>query len=233
MNRRTLIALAGLALALPALAKSRATKMTSMTRARLHYLASLPKSYSAKGSGVPLIVFLHGSGERGTDIEKVKAWGPPAIVEKNPDFPFMVVSPQLVEGESWHALALKGMLDDVLAKYNVDKQRVYLTGLSLGGYGAWDLACRYPQYFAAVAPICGGGLTRMVGSMRAIPTWVFHGKKDDAVPEEESARMVEALKAAGGNVKYTMLPEADHIGAWVHAYGEAGLFDWFMAQRKG
>ena len=233
MNRRTLIALAGLALALPALAKSRAAKMTSIVRAKLHYLAFLPKSYSAKGAGVPLIVFLHGSGERGTDIEKVKAWGPPAIVEKNPDFPFMVVSPQLAEGESWHALALQGMLDDVLAKYNVDQQRVYLTGLSLGGYGAWDLASRYPHYFAAVAPICGGGITRLVGNMRAIPTWVFHGKQDDAVPEEESARMVAALKAAGGNVKYTMLPEAGHVEAWVHAYGEAGLFDWFMEQRKG
>jgi len=145
----------------------------------------------------------------------------------------MVVSPQLAEGESWHALALKGMLDDVLAKYNVDQQRVYLTGLSLGGYGAWDLASRYPHYFAAVAPICGGGITRLVGNMRAIPTWVFHGKQDDAVPEEESARMVAALKAAGGNVKYTMLPEAGHVEAWVHAYGEAGLFDWFMEQRKG
>ena len=232
MNRRTLIALCGLVLALPALAKSRATKMTSTIHAKLHYLAFLPKSYSARGAGVPLIVFLHGSGERGTDIEKVKLWGPPAIVEKNPDFPFMVVSPQLAEGEAWHALALKGMLDEVLAKYNVDKHRVYLTGLSLGGYGAWDLASRYPQYFAAVAPICGGGIARLVGNMRGIPTWVFHGKKDDAVPEEESARMVEALKAAGGNVKYTVLPEGGHVDAWVHAYGEAGLFEWFMAQRK-
>lgn len=232
MNRRTLIALAGLALALPALAKSRATKMTSTIHAKLNYLAFLPKTYSATGAGVPLIVFLHGSGERGTEIEKVKAWGPPAIAEKDPDFPFMVVAPQLGEGEAWHALALKGMLDEVLANYNVDQHRVYLTGLSLGGYGAWDLASRYPDYFAAVAPICGGGITRLVGKMRAIPTWVFHGRKDDAVPEEESARMVQALKAAGGNVKYTLLPEAGHVDAWVHAYGEAGLFAWFMEQRK-
>lgn len=232
MKRRALFAVLGLAAALPALAKSGVGKMTATVRSRIHYLAFLPKSYKAKGDGVPLIVFLHGSGERGTDIEKVKAWGPPAIVEKNPDFPFMVVSPQLADGEAWHALALKGMLDEVLAKYNVDKRRVYLTGLSLGGYGAWDLASRYPNYFAAVAPICGGGITRSVGSMAAIPTWVFHGKKDTAVPEEESARMVEALKAAGGNVKYTMLPEAGHIDAWVHAYGEAGLFEWFLEQRK-
>lgn len=232
MKRRALFALLGLAVALPALAKSRASKMTTTIRSRIHYLTFLPKAYKARGEGVPLIIFLHGSGERGTDIEKVKAWGPPAIVEKNPDFPFMVVSPQLPDGEAWHALALKGILDQVLSTYNVDKRRVYLTGISLGGYGAWDLAIRYPNYFAAVAPICGGGIARAAGSMRAIPTWVFHGKKDEAVPEEESARMVEALKAAGGNVKYTVLPEGGHIDAWVHAYGEAGLFDWFLEQRK-
>jgi predicted peptidase len=242
MKRRTLFTLLGLAAAIPALAKSRPAaktvlganiKMASTVHSNIHYLAFLPKSYSAKGEGVPLIVFLHGSGERGNDLEKVKAWGPPAIAEKNPDFPFMVVSPQCPEGEAWHALSLKAMLDEVLAKYNVDKRRVYLTGLSMGGYGAWDLASRYPQYFAAVSPICGGGIARMVGGMRSVPTWVFHGKKDDAVPEEESARMVGALKTAGGNVKYTVLPEAGHVDAWVHAYGEAGLFEWFMQQKKG
>lgn len=246
MQRRTLFALLGLAAAVPALARPRAAatrlganvKKTSTVHSRINYLVFLPKSYSPKSyspqdEGVPLIVFLHGSGERGSDLEKVKAWGPPAIAEKNPDFPFMVLSPQLPEGEWWHALTLKGMLDEVLARYNVDKRRVYLTGLSMGGYGAWDFASRYPDYFAALAPVCGGGIARMAGSMRAIPTWVFHGKKDDAVPEEESARMVDALKAAGGNVKYTMLPEAGHVDAWVHAYGEAGLFDWLLQQRKG
>lgn len=220
------------AIALPAMAKSRATRMVSTVTTSTRYLTFLPRSYSPKGHGVPLILFLHGSGERGTDLEKVKAWGPPAIADKDPDFPFMVVAPQLDEGESWHALALKGLLDQVLAKFNVDRHRVYLTGLSLGGYGAWDLASRYPDYFAAVAPICGGGITRMVESMRAVPTWVFHGKLDDAVPEQESARMVAALQAAGGDVRYTVLPEGGHVDAWVHAYEKAGLFAWFMEQRR-
>jgi predicted peptidase len=124
------------------------------------------------------------------------------------------------------------MIDEVLARYNVDRSRVYLTGLSMGGYGAWDLATRYPDYFAAVAPICGGGTPFLADRMKNIPTWVFHGMKDDAVPEGESARMVAALKAAGGNVKYTVLPEAGHVDAWVYAYGKAGLFDWFLEQRK-
>jgi predicted peptidase len=232
MKRRTLMAVLGLAIALPALAVARAKQLVATVTSRVRYLAFVPKSYASKGPGVPLILFLHGSGERGTDLEKVKAWGPPAIAAKNPEFPFLVIAPQLDDGEAWHALALKGLLDQVLAKYNVDRSRVYLTGLSLGGYGAWDLAIRYPQYFAALAPICGGGIARAAGSLRSLPTWVFHGKKDDAVPEEESARMVEALKAAGGNVKYTVLPEGGHVDAWVHAYDKAGLFDWFLEQRK-
>ena len=232
MKRRTLMALAALAIAVPALAKSRARSMLSSVTSRTRYLTFLPASYSAKGPGLPLILFLHGSGERGTDLEKVKTWGPPAIAEKDPAFPFIVISPQLPDGEAWHALALKKLLDDVLGEYNVDRRRVYLTGLSLGGYGAWDLASRYPDYFAAVAPICGGGVARAVASMRSLPTWVFHGKLDDAVPEAESARMVEALKAAGGNVKYTVLPEGGHVDAWVHAYDKAGLFAWFLEHSR-
>lgn len=232
MHRRTLLALPALALALPACAPLRENTMSTTIVSPLRYLVQRPRAYADKGPPLPLIVFLHGSGERGSDINLVKTWGPPAIAGKNPDFPFIVVSPQLAAGEQWHALALKGMLDEVLARNNVDRQRVYLTGLSLGGYGAWDLATRYPDYFAAVAPICGGGIVRGVGSMRQIPTWVFHGKKDTAVPEEESARMVAGLQAAGGNVRYTMLPEAGHIDAWVHAYDKAGLFDWFLQQRR-
>lgn len=232
MKRRTVLATIGMATALPALAVGSARKMIATVTSKTPYLAFLPRSYSAKGSGLPLILFLHGSGERGTDLEKVKAWGPPAIAARDPDFPFIVIAPQLAEGEAWHALALKGLLDQVLAKYNVDRRRVYLTGLSLGGYGAWDLAMRYPAYFAAVAPICGGGIARLVEKMRAVPTWVFHGKKDDAVPEDESARMVAALQAAGGNVRYTVLPEAGHVEAWVHAYDQAGLFAWFLEHSR-
>jgi predicted peptidase len=208
------------------------TPHSATVREKISYLTFLPTSYSAKGAPVPLIVFLHGSGERGNDLNKVKAWGPPAIADKDPAFPFMVVSPQVPEGDWWHANLVKGVIDEVLAKYNVDRSRVYLTGLSMGGYGAWDVASRYPDYFAAVAPVCGGGIPFQVARMKHVPTWAFHGMKDDAVPERESARMVAALKAAGGDVKYTVLPEAGHVDAWVHAYGEAGLFDWFLEHRK-
>lgn len=206
---------------------------STTVQSKINYLLFKPKAYSDKGQPVPLIVFLHGSGESGTDLERVKKWGPPAIAETNPDFPFMVVSPQAPEPTGWDVGQLKAMLDDVLARYNVDRHRVYLTGLSMGGYGAWEMAMRHPDYFAAVAPICGGGVPRYAFRLKNIPTWVFHGAKDMAVPESESASMVQALRAAGGNVKYTMLPEAGHIEAWVYAYdAKTGLFDWFLQQRK-
>jgi predicted peptidase len=221
---------AGTVLAAPA--KSPQQARSTSIKAKVNYLTFLPKSYSAGGDKVPLIVFLHGSGERGTDLNKVKSWGPPAIVEKDANFPFMVVSPQVAEGEWWDAYLLKAMLDDVLKRYNVDPKRVYLTGISMGGYGAWDFAARYPDYFAAVVPICGGGIPRRAGRLKDIPVWVFHGLKDEAVPEQESARMVDALRAEGGNVKYTVLPEAGHVEAWVHAYSEAGLFEWLAQQRR-
>jgi predicted peptidase len=200
--------------------------------ASINYLLFKPRSYSASGAPVPLIVFLHGSGERGDDLEKVKTWGPPAIVEKNPDFPFMVVSPQLPASEWWHANLLKAMLDEVLASHNVDRSRVYLTGLSSGGYGTWDLASRYPEYFAAIAPICGGGRPTQIERLKDVPAWVFHGAKDTTVPEQQSAIMVAALRALGGDVTYTVLPEGGHADAWKYAYGEAGLFDWFLQHRK-
>jgi predicted peptidase len=224
---------AGLALCTAAAAAQPAQKPRTITvHTKVSYLTFLPKSYSAKGAPVPLIIFLHGSGESGSDLNKVKVWGPPALAEKDPAFPFMVVSPQAPDGEWWHANLLKGMIDEVLAKYNVDRKRVYLTGLSMGGFGAWDLAIRYPGYFAAVAPICGGGTPILIARMKDVPAWVFHGLKDDAVPERESARMVAALKAAGGDVKYTVLPDGGHVDAWVYAYGEAGVFDWFLEHQK-
>ncbi len=223
---------ASLALCAAAAAQPAQTPHSMTAHGKIRYLVFLPKSYAPKGAPVPLIVFLHGSGERGSDLNKVRAWGPPAIADKHPDFPFMVVSPQVPDGEWWHANLLKAMLDEVLARYNVDRSRVYLTGISMGGYGAWDLAINYPDYFAAIAPICGGGNTLRIGQMRQVPAWVFHGLKDQSVPERESASMVSALKAAGGDVKYTVLPTAGHADAWVYAYGEAGLFDWFLAHRK-
>ncbi|MBV8635321.1 MAG: prolyl oligopeptidase family serine peptidase [Burkholderiaceae bacterium] len=206
--------------------------VTTVT-AKVHYLLFLPKTYSDKGEALPLMIFLHGSGERGNDLELVKKWGPPAIAEKNPDFPFILISPQAPADSWWHASEIKAVIDEVIATHNVDRHRVYITGLSMGGFGTWELAAAYPDMFAAAAPICGGGDPFFASRLKQVPVWAFHGKKDNAVPEEQSAGMVAALKAAGGDVKYTVLPDGGHVDAWVYAYGpDSGLFDWLLQHRK-
>ena len=232
MRKLIMITLLSLSIIVPSSGQSTQLKLKTTISEQINYLLFLPKDYVKTGNPSPLIVFLHGSGERGADLEKVKAWGPPAIVEKNPNFPFVVVSPQCPEGQWWNTYFLKAMIDEVLAKYNVDKSRVYLTGLSMGGFGAWELAEQFPDYFAAVAPICGGGNPLLVSKLKNIPVWVFHGKKDASVPEQQSAIMVEALKKIGANVEYTVLPDGSHSDAWVYAYDKAGLFDWFLKHQK-
>ena len=232
MRKLIMITLLSLSVIVPSMGQSAQQKMKTTIQAEINYLMFLPKDYANTGKPSPMIVFLHGSGERGSDLEKVKAWGPPAIVEKNPNFPFIVLSPQCPEGQWWNIFLLKGMIDDVLAKYNVDKSRIYLTGLSMGGFGAWDLAMTFPDYFAAVAPICGGGNPILVSKLKNTPVWVFHGKKDESVPEQQSAIMVEALKKIGANVEYTVLPEGSHSDAWIYAYDKAGLLDWFLKHQN-
>jgi predicted peptidase len=200
----------------------------------LRYLLYLPKGYGEdKDKKWPLILFLHGAGERGSNLNLVKKHGPPRLVEQGRDFPFVIVSPQC-PSETWWTEeldALTALLDDVESKYAVDRNRVYLTGLSMGGFGSWALGCRYPERFAAVAPICGGGEWFLAGRLRKTPVWVFHGAKDPVVPLRESEEMVAALKRAGGDVRLTIYPEAEH-DSWTETYDDPKLYEWFLSHRK-
>jgi predicted peptidase len=196
------------------------------------YLLFLPEGYNEKKQGWPLILFLHGAGERGSDLKKVKKHGPPKIVEKRKDFPFIVVSPQCPEDDWWtdKVEVLIHLLDDVVAGYNVDKERIYLTGLSMGGYGSWALAAEYPRRFAAVAPICGGGNRIMAFRLKDVPVWAFHGAKDPVVPLKQSEEMVNAIKARGGDAKLTVYPDAGH-DSWTETYNNEELYEWFLKHR--
>jgi predicted peptidase len=176
------------------------------------------------------MLFLHGAGESGTNLAKVKIHGPPKIVESKPDFPFILMSPQS-PGRGWNSDALNALLDNVIRKYRVDKHRIYLTGLSMGGYGTWSLAAAHPERFAAIVPICGGGNPADAKKLAALPIWVFHGAKDPTVPVERSREMVEAIKAAGGNVKFTEYPEAKH-DCWTETYDNPELYQWLLAQKR-
>ncbi len=206
-----------------------------------NYLLFLPKGYQANGAKRwPLMLFLHGAGERGSNLWKVAVHGPPKRVKDQPDFPFILVSPQCPEGEHWSNEVLNGLLDDVIARHAVDTNRVYLTGLSMGGYGTWSLAAQYPGRFAAIAPICGGGeRIRLLLSggpraqaLKTLGVWAFHGAKDPVVPLSESERMVEAFKNLGcKDVKLTVYPEAGH-DSWTEAYNTPELYDWFLKHSR-
>lgn len=199
---------------------------------KLDYLVYLPDDYEQADKKWPLILFLHGSGESGSDLSLVKKHGPPKIVENKSDFPFIVVSPQSPRRGGWNRDALKALLDEVLANYRVDRDRVYLTGLSMGGYGTWALAAMYPHYFAAIAPICGGGDTDDAVRLKDLPIWVFHGAKDEAVPLRRSEEMVAALKKLGADVKFTVYPEAGH-DSWTETYDNPELYQWFLSHKRG
>ena len=143
-----------------------------------HYLLFLPKSNEAQEFPLPIILFLHGAGERGSNLEDLKRIGVAKIVEEQPDFPFIVVSPQCPPGERWSVNLLNALLDDVIAQYHVDLDRVYLTALSMGGYGTWYLAADQPDRFAAIAPICGGGKPQEAYCLKNLPVWAFPGARD-------------------------------------------------------
>lgn len=214
---------------------------TKTVSADVNYLLFLPKGYDAQAQKRwPMILFLHGAGERGTDIWKVATHGPPKNVATHPDFPFIVVSPQCPDRQVWSSEVLLGLLDDCTAKYAVDKSRIYLTGLSMGGYGTWDLGLAHPERFAAIVPICGGGqmIAVLLGSqdrgaaLRSLGVWAFHGGKDPVVPLEESQRMVDALKRAGAqDVKLTIYPDAGH-DSWVEAYNNPELYEWMLKHSR-
>ena len=203
---------------------------------RLEYLLFLPKDYSQDPkTRWPLVLSLHGAGQRGDNLDLVKLDGIPKIVEAQPDFPAIVISPQCPRDDSWTAElqldALEGLLDQVTSKYRVDPDRVYLTGLSMGGYGTWALAMRQPKRFAALVPLCGGGDSTRACLLKEVPIWIFHGAKDEVVSPEESQRMYDALKACGADVRFTLYPEVDHL-AWVPAYADPALYEWLFRQRR-
>ena len=202
----------------------------------LEYLFFLPKDYYiAKKTAWPLILFLHGMGERGDDLELVKIHGIPKIVKTKEDFPFIALSPQCPTEYVWRdkkmLKAVESLIMKIIKNYRVDKTRVYVTGLSMGGRGTWAIATHRPDLFAAAVPICGGGDPRTAGLLRDLPFWVFHGAFDEVHYPEESEKMIHALKKAGGKVRYTLYPEAYH-DSWTETYDNLALYDWMLSNRK-
>lgn len=201
----------------------------------LSYLLFLPSDESAKtDAGFPLILFLHGAGERGDNLEAVKTHGPPKLVETKlgASWPFITVSPQCPEKKHWSAAQMLELLDSIEANYPVDKSRVYVTGISMGGFGTWTLLATAPERFAAAIPICGGGDPAKADQMLDTPIWVCHGASDSAVPVEMSEKMVQAIWALGGtNVKLTEYVGVDH-DCWTQTYANPEFYTWLLKQSK-
>ncbi len=201
----------------------------------LAYWLWLPADYETNpAAAYPLIMFLHGSGERGTDLTLIHKHGLTRQLQSWPECPFIVLAPQCPLDSIWvfELDALDSLLDAVLARYRVDATRVYMTGLSLGGTGTWHMAMKYPQRFAAIAPICGHNPgASLITPLKDIPIWVFHGAKDAVIPVSDSQTIVARLQAAGADARFTIYPEADH-NAWTPTYANPELFAWFLQHRK-
>jgi len=201
--------------------------------ADVKYIVFVPKTYDGK-TEMPVILFLHGAGESGTDGKKQAAVGlGKAIRDKKEDFPFIAIFPQSQKG-GWGANSAEGkramaILEEVEKDYKTDKKRVYLTGLSMGGFGTWSLAVAHPTRWAAIAPICGGGDSKAADKIKDIPCWCFHGDADTAVKVDQSRKMIKALKDAGGSPRYDEYPKVGH-NSWDRAYANAELYTWFLKQ---
>jgi len=197
------------------------------------YVVFVPPDYKGDKE-YPVILFLHGSGSTGDDGEKqIKGGLAKAIRDKQQNFPFITVFPQ-AHTKGWgangpSAKTALAILDEVQKDYKTDKKRVYLTGLSMGGYGTWSLAAAYPDRWAAIAPICGGGNPKTADKIKDLPCWCFHGDADKTVSVEQSRKMIKALKDAGGSPKYDEYPGVDH-NSWDKAYANAELYTWFLKQ---
>jgi predicted peptidase len=211
----------------------------------------LKSDHPEEGKTYPLVVFLHGAGERGSDNEKQLTHGVAefARADNRKKYPCFLVAPQCPAGQGWvnvnwgaasHRISAKParngalvleLIDALRKEYPIDPNRIYLTGLSMGGYGTWDLLMRRPELFAAAVPICGGGDDSEAAKIAKIPVWVFHGARDQAVKVERSRTMVAALKKAGGQPRYTEYPDVAH-DSWVPAYRTPELMEWLFAQKK-
>lgn len=191
----------------------------------------------------PLVIFLHGSGERGNDnIVTLKHIAPLFLNESNrAKYPCFVLVPQCPANENWAypdwyqepkepMSSVISLIDSLKALPFIDNSRIYITGLSMGGYGTWYLLTKYPDMFAAAVPICGGGDTHQADKFKHVPIWNFHGAKDTAVPVDRSRNMIRALKDSGGNPRYTEYKKVGH-DSWVNAYQEPDLLPWLFAQK--
>jgi predicted peptidase len=196
----------------------------------IKYLLYLPDDYS-KQKRWPLLLFLHGSGQRGHEVLRVAMCGPPYAIAQGKLFPMIIVSPQCHEGESWQSEQLLALLEQLEKSFSIDCNRLYVAGYSMGGYGTWDLVSTAPDRFAAAVPVAGGGSIDQAERLVTLPIWAFHGAHDDVIPLDESQRMVEAVRDKGGHARLTVLDDQAH-GICNLVFSRDDLYEWLLHQRR-
>jgi predicted peptidase len=181
----------------------------------------------------PLVLFLHGAGERGDDPAMLVAQGLPKLAAQGTALPFYLVAPQCPLHSSWtcELTVLAALLDEILADHPVDPERVTVTGLSMGAIGTWAMAARYPDRLAGIAPICAGWLPEATPRMRDLAVWAFHGEDDTVMPIAQTEQMVAALRSHDANVRFTRYPGVGH-DSWVPAYEESDVCAWLAGRRR-
>lgn len=200
---------------------------------KLGYLLYLPQNYGQSKERFPLLLFLHGSGERGSDVLLVKKHGPPKLIAQGQQMPFVVVSPQCPDKQRWEPDLLLALLDDVSKKYSIDSARVYVTGLSMGGSGTWGLIAAAPDRFAAAMPICGrsGDPSAVVEKATKLPVWIVVGDRDNKQLVENCIEMEKLLQERKADVKLTLMHGVGH-DSWTQTYATPEIYDWFLRHRK-
>ena len=197
----------------------------------LRYVEAVPQNFD-KNKKYPLILSIHGAGTRGSDISLLYESTLFEYANKNPDFPFVVIAP-LGEEDTWFESyeRLVNFTKQVAGLSYIDSERVYLTGASMGGYITWQLAMTLPEYFAAIVPICGGGMYWNAGRLKNVPVWAFHGALDKVVFPEETLKMVTKVNDCGGNAKITIYPHNDH-NAWTDTYNNSEVYEWLLSYKN-
>jgi predicted peptidase len=199
-------------------------------RVRAPFLLYLPPKYAGSTGSWPLLLFLHGAGERGTDLRAVRTQRLPKMAESGA-LPFILAAPQTAPEQVWSTDVLLALLDQLQQKLRIDPGRVYLTGLSMGAFGAWDLATAAPERFAAVVVISGGGNPVNACRLRSTPVWLVHGRRDDVIPLELTELLARRLKACGTPVRLTIYPDAGH-DAWDRTYAAPEFVQWLLSKRR-
>lgn len=196
------------------------------------YKLYLPEGYTPEAK-LPMLVFLHGAGERGTDPELTAFHGPLKLVKRGREFPFIIVAPQCPANSFWtyEAKTLLAFISGIAEELGADEDKIWLTGLSMGGYGAWALGELSPHTFAAIAPICGEGMVWAASELKDTPVWAFHGSADPVVPVNGTMSMVKAINAAGGSAKMTIYDGVGH-DSWTRTYENPELYAWLEAQKR-